>query len=211
MRSAISRMSKTLGELKRRNVFRVGSVYLVSIWGLSLGAAELLPTFGVPDWAVQYLVVALFLGFPIALVLAWAFEVRPEGVIIDHGPTPDAPTTLISVGRPPLKITWHEGDKVITRTFNNKLTIGRHTSNDICIADGSVSRGHARISYLDNAWTIEDLGSRNGTLLDGVLIDKAELPARAEVRLSDDGPAIIIENNDASLSETEVLPKDGKT
>ena len=210
MRSAITRMSRTIGELKRRKVFRVGSLYLVTIWGLSLGAAELLPTFGVPEWGVRFLVVSLFLGFPVVLVLAWAFEVRPEGVVIDSGDAPDSPTTLIGRGRPHLSISWQKSGKTITRVFNNNLTIGRHPDSDICIADGSVSRRHAQISYVDEVWIIEDLGSRNGTLLDGVLIDKADLPAHAEVSLSDDGPLIVIENHDASLAETELLPRDDK-
>ena len=207
MRSAITRMSRTVGELKRRKVFRVGSLYLVTIWGLSLGAAELLPTFGVPDWAVRFLIITLLLGFPIALVLAWAFEVRPEGVMIDTGPTPDSPTTLVSRGRPQLSISWQQGGKTIARAFNNNLTIGRHPDSDICISDGSVSRRHAQITYADGTWVIEDLGSRNGTLLNGALIDRAELGARSEVKLSDEAPTLIIENTDASLAETALLPR----
>ena len=202
-------MSKTVGELKRRKVFRVGSLYLVTIWGLSLGAAELLPTFGVPEWGVRFLVITLFLGFPIALVLAWAFEVKPEGVVIDPGPLEDSPTTLVSRGRPHLSISWQEGGKTVVRAFNNNLTIGRHPECDICIPESSVSRRHAQLNYTDSGWVIEDLGSRNGTVLNGALIDKAELPARAEVKLTDEGPAIVIENHDMSLAETAVLPRGG--
>jgi hypothetical protein len=211
MQSAITRISRTVGELKRRKVFRVGSLYLVTIWGLSLGAAELLPTFGVPDWGVRFLVITLFLGFPVALVLAWAFEVRPEGVIADPGRTPDSPTTLTSSGRPHLSVSWQENGKPTARAFNNNLTIGRHPDNDICISDASVSRRHVQISYTDSGWTIEDLGSRNGTLLNGALIDKADLPSRAEVQLSEEGAPIVIENRDASLAETEVLPRGDQT
>ncbi|MFP6837080.1 MAG: FHA domain-containing protein [Pseudomonadales bacterium] len=207
MRSAITRLSKTIGELKRRKVFRVGSLYLVTIWGLSLGAAELLPTFGVPEWGVRFLVIALFLGFPVALLLAWAFEVRPEGVVVDSGDTRQGATTLFSRNRSHLTISWPEDGQTITRPFNNNLTIGRHPDNDICIAEGSVSRRHVQISYVDHAWIIEDLGSRNGTLLNGTLIEKTELPTRAEVRLSDDGPTIVIHNKDASLAETALLPR----
>jgi len=202
-------MSKTVGELKRRKVFRVGSLYLVTIWGLSLGAAELLPTFGVPEWGVRFLVITLFLGFPIALVLAWAFEVKPDGVVIDPGPLEDSPTTLVSRGRPHLSISWQEGGKTVVRAFNNNLTIGRHPECDICIPERSVSRRHAQLNYTDSGWVIEDLGSRNGTVLNGALIDKAELPARAEVKLTDEGPAIVIENHDMSLAETAVRPRGG--
>jgi hypothetical protein len=222
VRAIVARISKMVGELKRRKVFRVGSLYLVTIWGLSLGAAELLPTFGVPDWAVRYLVITLFLGLPIALVLAWAFEVRPEGVMVDSGAAPlakeatdaenaaDARTTLITSGRPHLSISWQngqDGQTANTRAFNNNLTIGRHPDNDICITESSVSRRHAKISYVDSGWIIEDLGSQNGTLLNGALIEKADLPGRSEVRLSDESQPIVIENNDISLAATKILPR----
>ncbi len=67
-------------ELKRRNVFRVGIAYLISSWLLAQIAELLLDTFGAPDWTMKFIVVALLIGFPIAIFFAWAFELTPDGV-----------------------------------------------------------------------------------------------------------------------------------
>ncbi len=73
-------MSNLLTELKRRNVFRVAIVYIVVGW-LTLQVAETaLPAFGVPDWVLRAVVILLALGFPMALIFAWAFEMTPEGL-----------------------------------------------------------------------------------------------------------------------------------
>jgi TolB-like protein/Tfp pilus assembly protein PilF len=69
-----------VAELKRRNVFRVAAAYLVIGWLLTEVASAVLPTFGAPDWVTKVVVFLFVLGFPIALFLAWAFEVTPEGI-----------------------------------------------------------------------------------------------------------------------------------
>ena len=73
-------MSNVFSQLKRRNVFRVGAAYAVVAWvAVQIGEA-VFPAFGVPDGLFRGMVILLALGFPAALVLAWAFEVTPEGV-----------------------------------------------------------------------------------------------------------------------------------
>jgi TolB-like protein/Tfp pilus assembly protein PilF len=67
-------------ELKRRNVFRVGIAYLIVSWLLAQIAELLLETFNAPDWTMQFIVVVLMVGFPIAVFFAWAFELTPDGV-----------------------------------------------------------------------------------------------------------------------------------
>ena len=67
-------------ELKRRNVFRVGIAYLIGSWLLAQIAELLLDTFKAPDWTMQFIVVVLMIGFPIALFFAWAFELTPDGL-----------------------------------------------------------------------------------------------------------------------------------
>jgi TolB-like protein len=73
-------MGGFLGELKRRNVFRVGLVYLASSWLIAQVAAILVPTFALPGWFMRTVVIVLAAGFPIALVVAWLFELTPEGL-----------------------------------------------------------------------------------------------------------------------------------
>ena len=67
-------------ELKRRNVYKVAVAYIVAAWALSQGIAQVFPVFDVPNWAIRTIVLLIILGFPIALVLAWAFELTPEGL-----------------------------------------------------------------------------------------------------------------------------------
>ncbi len=67
-------------ELKRRNVFKVAIAYIVGGWALSQGIAQVFPVFDVPNWIIRLIVLLIILGLPIALVLAWMFEITPEGI-----------------------------------------------------------------------------------------------------------------------------------
>src|SRR5256885_13219065 len=67
-------------ELKRRNVYKVAVAYAVVSWLLIQAASIILPTFEAPGWTMKVLIVALAIGFPIAVVLAWAFEITPKGI-----------------------------------------------------------------------------------------------------------------------------------
>jgi TolB-like protein/Tfp pilus assembly protein PilF len=67
-------------ELKRRNVYKVAVAYIVAGWALSQGIAQVLPVFDVPNWVVRLIVLLIIIGLPVALVLAWAFEITPEGI-----------------------------------------------------------------------------------------------------------------------------------
>src|ERR687887_364540 len=68
------------GELKRRNVYRVAVAYGVVAWLLIQIASQVFPFFDIPNWAVRLIVLLLAIGFPVALILAWAFELTPEGI-----------------------------------------------------------------------------------------------------------------------------------
>lgn len=71
-------------ELKRRNVVRVGAAYIVLGWVLAQVAEFAFETFGAPDWALKSVVIVLLLGLPLALLLAWAFELTPDGIRRDQ-------------------------------------------------------------------------------------------------------------------------------
>jgi TolB-like protein/Flp pilus assembly protein TadD len=77
-------MNSLLDELKRRNVLRLAATYALVAWILIEAGSVLLPTFGVPEWFFRAYVIAIFAGFVIALVLAWLFEVTPDGVKFDQ-------------------------------------------------------------------------------------------------------------------------------
>ena len=76
-------LSKLLEELQRRNVIRVGIAYLVAAWVLLQIADLVLENIGAPDWVMQTLMLVLALGFPPALLFAWAFELTPEGIKLE--------------------------------------------------------------------------------------------------------------------------------
>src|SRR5258708_2877911 len=67
-------------ELRRRNVYKVAIAYIFAGWALSQGIAQVFPVFDVPNWVIRTIVVMLTLGLPGAFVLAWMFELTPQGI-----------------------------------------------------------------------------------------------------------------------------------
>lgn len=67
-------------ELKRRNVYKVAVAYAVVGWLIIQVATQVFPFFDIPNWAVRLVVLAIVVGFPVALVMAWAFELTPQGL-----------------------------------------------------------------------------------------------------------------------------------
>lgn len=92
-------------ELKRRNVYKVAVAYAIVAWLLIQIATQVFPFFEIPNWAVRLVVLLLILGFPIALFLAWAFEITPEGIKRAEDVSPQE------------SITKHTGRKLIWLTL----------------------------------------------------------------------------------------------
>ena len=74
------RVANFFSELKRRNVYKVAVAYMVGGWALSQGIAQVFPVFDVPNGMIRLIVLLIILGLPVALVLAWMFEITPEGI-----------------------------------------------------------------------------------------------------------------------------------
>src|SRR3984893_1258482 len=70
-------------ELKRRNVYKVAVAYAVVAWLTIQAASIFLPAFNAPQWAMQFIILVLVIGFPIALAFSWAFEITPEGIKLE--------------------------------------------------------------------------------------------------------------------------------
>ena len=70
-----------LSELKRRNVYKVAVAYIIAGWAVSQGIAQVFPVFDVPNWVIRLIVLFIIIGLPIALVLAWMFELTPQGIM----------------------------------------------------------------------------------------------------------------------------------
>src|SRR5213083_2522553 len=67
-------------ELKRRNVYKVAVAYAVVGWLIAQIATQIFPFLEIPNWVVRLVIVFIAIGFPIALVIAWAFEATPQGI-----------------------------------------------------------------------------------------------------------------------------------
>src|SRR5437867_8971294 len=68
------------GELKRRNVYKVAVAYAVVGWVIAQIATQIFPFLEIPNWVVRLVIALVAIGFPIALVIAWAFEITPQGI-----------------------------------------------------------------------------------------------------------------------------------
>src|SRR5712664_3921868 len=73
-------MSSFFEEVKRRKVFRVAIAYVIASWALAQGLAQVLPVFDIPNSAIRSVIALLLIGFPVVLVLAWVFDVTPQGI-----------------------------------------------------------------------------------------------------------------------------------
>ena len=89
-------MSQLFEDLKRRNVFRVGAAYAIVGWLLVEVASVLLPAFHAPESVFQIFTILVGLGFPIALVPAWAFEITPEGIKRDQDVEAEDPVRQVT-------------------------------------------------------------------------------------------------------------------
>ena len=92
-------------ELKRRNVYKVAVAYAVVSWLLVQIATQVFPFFDIPSWAVRLVVLLLVLGFLVALILSWAFEITPEGIKRESEIEADK------------SITHHTGRKIVAVTI----------------------------------------------------------------------------------------------
>ena len=73
-------MNSFFRELKRRNVYKVAAAYAVVAWLLIQVVTQTFPFFEIPHWAIRLVILLVVIGFPVALIIAWAFELTPEGL-----------------------------------------------------------------------------------------------------------------------------------
>jgi hypothetical protein len=209
MSQSASRIRELIRETRRRSVFKVATVYAVTAWGASMGAAQLLPAFDAPSWATRMFVVCAWLGLPIAIVLAWAYEITPRGIVReDETEEPPAAsdrkdtTTVLSGSHGNVRVAWHDGLRSHERTLQGSFRIGRDAACEIHLDDPMISRQHAEVSHVDGLWWIRDLDSRNGTLVDGQRVTRVPLPAHCEVRLYDTAPMLRLDVRASSKAAT---------
>src|SRR6266550_3159891 len=76
----IMKIGNFFAELKRRNVYKVAIAYAIVAWLLMQIATQVFPFLEIPNWAIRLVIMLIVIGFPIALIIAWAFELTPEGL-----------------------------------------------------------------------------------------------------------------------------------
>ena len=111
-------------ELKRRNVYKVAVAYAVVGWLLIQVTTQVFPIFEIPNWAVRLIVLLIVIGFPIALTIAWAFELTPEGL----KRTEDV--DLAASARQPRTHAWIFVVLVGAALSNALFFVGRYTIRD---------------------------------------------------------------------------------
>ena len=110
-------------ELKRRNVYKVAITYAIVAWLVIQIAVATFPILKLPEWTTTFIVVLFIIGFPIALMLAWAFEMSPEGMVrttsveAQENPYPDHKkkplTSKVAIGVLLLVVAGHFADRRI--------------------------------------------------------------------------------------------------
>ncbi|MGI9584623.1 MAG: FHA domain-containing protein [Acidimicrobiia bacterium] len=205
----MQRLLELYRELSRRKVVRVATGYIVILWVLSLGIAELFPVFGLGDWEVRTFIIAGLLGLPVAVWLSWKYNLTTKGIVRDPYEFPAPPLTAGKVRawcvqrhdespRVPLVAHWQDADQhPRSQRYSEVVLIGRDDSNDISIPDQRVSRVHAVVWYESSGWHIRDLHSSNGSFINGErLSDNVALPAKCELRMHRKGPVVRFETVD---------------
>src|SRR5246127_1176611 len=131
-------------ELKRRNVYKVAVAYIVAGWALSQGNAQVFPVFDVPNWVIRSIVVLIIIGLPIALVLAWMFEITPQG--IQRTQTADAmPGTARQK-----KHTWIYVVVIGGLVSIGLFFLGRYSAGSRAVSTSSISNKSIAVLPFDN-------------------------------------------------------------
>ncbi len=126
-------------ELKRRNVYKVAVAYAVVAWLLMQIATQIFPFFEIPNWIVRLVVLLILIGFPLALAIAWAFELTPEGIRRTE-------TAGSEAGRP-RNHTWIYVVAVAAVLSISLFFLGRFTARTVGAAAGRAEKSIAVLSF----------------------------------------------------------------
>ncbi len=189
----VKRIGTLAHEFKRRGVFKAVAAYAVLAWGAALAATELLPTFGASNWAVRVFIVCAALGVPVVAVLAWLYEITGRGIVRDPADASGSEDTTLLFSTRVVLVRWNDAQGPHECVFRNSFAIGREEPCELRFDDPHISRRHVEVCWEQGNWWLVDLGSRNGTRLDGKLIRRAMLPQSGIVKLYDAGPELQME------------------
>ena len=198
------RISEWIAEAKRRRVFRTVGVYIVAVWGVSSGGVDIAQVLKIPEELLRYGIFAAIGFIPIVVILAWRFDIGRTGIVRDpqdvlaeeqaDAAMAEMPTIIGGeVGAGVILVRWSDAVGNQSSLFTDEFFLGRGADCGVRFYDPLVSRKHARIFHENSTWFIEDLGSRNGTIVGDEKIEREPIGEMNEVRLNDEGPTVRIE------------------
>lgn len=202
----MTRFFKFMVDLSRSRVMHAAGAYIVTVLLLSRVISDFFPAFGLPVSVLRGLGILAILGLPLVLLVAWRYDVTPDGVVSKRQKGTDAtveremsPTEITkwvksrhnSLGAGHVVASWTDGEGADrSEEFFKPFFIGRDHACDIELADGRVSRVHAALWAEGGRWHVRDLGSSNGTWLDGEQVRMCDLPEHCKLRAHEDGPMV---------------------
>ena len=188
-------------ELVRRKVVRLLGAYVVILWLLAQGFADLFPAFGLPDWSLRVFIIVGLAVIPVMAWLSWKYDLAPPHIVRDVEDVENTNPGLswamqrhdnLDAGYVLLKWTA-AGDTAKEKRFFKALSIGRGLDNEVDLGDERVSRHHAVIWAEKGTWRVKDLDSANGTFLNHAPVkDIVTLPQACELRLHPNGPTLSV-------------------
>ncbi|MDJ0656439.1 MAG: hypothetical protein QNJ40_19925 [Xanthomonadales bacterium] len=191
-----------LSELNRRNVTRAALIYMAGAWLLIQVADTIFPAFGISDRALTVLIIGTVIAFVPSMVLAWAFELTPEGFLRDHGAAP-APAKTRAIDRAiivilALAVAYFAFDKFVLSTGEqDRIVAGSgqdHASADIGL------RGRRSIAVL--AFEDKSPGGGHEFLADGIAEDILGLLTQVRgLRVTARTSSFWFKNKEATLAE----------
>lgn len=213
-------------ELKRRKVTRTCVLYLVLCWGVLQVGDILYPALGLdPDQSSRIFLYLAIAGFPVTFAVAWFLQITPRGIVrtgsfIERRVLSNVPpinerrqgkmTTYFRKGEEDQDFRWilsAETGPLAGLSFGvqRPLMLGRSLDCDIAVVSPQVSRNHARLDLEGGQLEIEDLGSANGTVVNGKQVKgRCKLRNEDEVRFHDI-VFRVTENYSGQRSEIEAM------
>jgi len=195
----MQKLRSLFAELVRRKVFRILGAYVVLVWLLAQGVAALHGAVGLPEWSVTAFLITGVALLPLIAVLAWKYNLVAPQIVRDSKDMQAAnPGHKYAARRHDaieagvLQLRWRSADDVTQEKRTGRImSLGRETGNDVELDDPRISRHHAVLWAERGNWYVHDLGSANGTLLNGEAIDgSTQLPTTCELQLHPEAPVV---------------------